>query len=129
MANGSKQNKEGGNVMGLDQSFYSKKPKVDSHGFIEVEPRDEVFYFRKYPELHGFISDIVGGAGNGEMVRLYANELTAIKDFLIEDKNWRFNTEDGDEYSFKPTRDFFELLGKLTYYAENGDSIYYIGDW
>ena len=113
--------------MGLDQSFYNKKQKVDAEGYIDTDPQSEVLYFRKYHNLHQFIDSLVDGAGNAEMVRLNRDELLKIKEFILEDKDWRMSSEFEDQ--FIPNEFFYKTIGILEYYASIDKPLYYIGDW
>jgi len=116
--------------MGLDQSFYVKKQKVDSHGFLETEAEDEIIYFRKYHDLQAFIDELMGGVENAEQVRLNRQELVEVRKFIVEDQNFRFNLNDEDENEdFKPNAEFYRVIGVLSYHFLMNKPLYYIGDW
>jgi hypothetical protein len=112
--------------MGLDQSFYKEKPKVDKDGYLDLETKEEVLYFRKFHDLHAKISDIVGGAGNAEVIRLQPNDLKKLVNFIVENHNlyWAYDSED-DELP----ETLFKAIGILTYYAKKSKPLFYVGDW
>lgn len=114
--------------MGLDQSFYVKEQRVDSYGFLETEVEDEILYFRKYPELHAFIDELMDGVENAEQVRLNRQELLEIRKFIVEDQNWRFNLNEEDE-EFRPNQEFYRIIGVFSYYFLMNKPLFYIGDW
>jgi len=115
--------------MGLDQSFYDKKPKFNKEGYFDTQLSNEILYFRKYPELHDFIGELNGETvKNAEVVRLNKEELIKLTKFIQEDKNWRFNENDTPD-DFKPTDEYFRTLGILTYYAATNKPLFYMGDW
>lgn len=116
--------------MGLDQSFYSKRPPVNEKGYSDLDAAEEVLYFRKYHELQSFISDLTSGAGNGVIERLQPDDLKKVVGFIVEDKNWRFWKDVDDEAeTFEPSDEFFRVIGLFTYYSEKGKELYYMGDW
>jgi len=113
--------------MGLDQSFYNKKPKTDKDNYLDIDENTEVLYFRKFHSLHDYIRGIMGSANNAEVVRLQSKDLNKIAKFLIDNANsyWAF---DDDEIDDLPPR-FFEAVGVLTYYASKNKPLFYVGDW
>lgn len=116
--------------MGLDQSFYSKRPPMNKEGYLDLDAADEVLYFRKYHELQNFISDLTGGAGNAVLERLQPDDLKKVVEFIVEDKNWRFHKDMDDESeTFEPNDQFFQTIGVLTYYIRENKPLYYMGDW
>lgn len=112
--------------MGLDQSFYKTKPNVDSDGYLDLETKEEVLYFRKFYELQGYISDIVGGVDNAEVIRLQPKYLKKLKKFLIENHNlyWAYDSENEEI-----PKTLFEAIGVLEYYASKNKPLFYVGDW
>ena len=115
----------GEKIMGLDQSFYNRKQKIDAEGYVDITQQDEVLYFRKYHSLHQFIDSLVGGAGNGEMIRLNPDELLKVKQFILEDEGW----SEYSEGEFVEDKMFFRTIGVLEYYAFIDKPLYYMGDW
>lgn len=115
--------------MGMDQSFYVKKQKQDNDGYLDTEHADEVIYFRKYHELQSFISNLMGGTENAEQVRLQPEDLVKVRDFIVQDQNWRFDLDEEVYSGFKPNEEFFRVLGVLTYYIGLDKPLFYIGDW
>jgi hypothetical protein len=111
--------------MGLDQSFYDKKPSIDKHGYADFSEAKELAYFRKHQNLHKFIESVIGDTvGNGVVVRLGSVEINDIIHFLLNDDTyWAFpdSIDEGDN--------FFAAVGKLMYHVINHKPVYYQGDW
>lgn len=116
--------------MGLDQSFYDKKPKVDENGYLLLSDEDvnEIAYYRKHHNLHRLIGEVLGEEiGNGAVVRLGSSDISAIVDFILRDESFWGYPQDGDlsdVYTY-----FFRNIGALMFYAANNKPIYYSADW
>lgn len=113
--------------MGLDQSFYTERPKKDKDGHLDLSEVNELIYFRKYHRLDLYISNLIGGVENGGVHPLNSKELGKIINFIMEDKSyWAWVEEEDTE---ELTLEFYEVVGKLTYYKSIGKKLYYCSDW
>jgi hypothetical protein len=111
--------------MGLDQSFYDKKPSIDSNGYADFENSIELAYFRKHQNLHRFIESVIGETvGNAEIVRLGSVEINDVIHFLLNDKTYWAYPENVNESDH-----FFAGIGRLMYHVIENKPIYYQGDW
>lgn len=115
--------------MGLDQSFYRERPAVDKDGYLKLEQENEILYFRKYHNLHDFIDMLVDGAPNSQLVRLNPDDLLRLKEFIIQDEDWRMSLDFEERDQFIPNEKFFEVIGIFDYYARIDKPLYYMGDW
>jgi hypothetical protein len=109
--------------MGLDQSFYRKdKPELEN----------EVLYFRKFWALHEYIGDLISERlENGETYRLQPDDLDKIAKFIALNPElyWAYDREDESEDGLDLPDQFYQAVGKLTYYAAKGIPLFYNGDW
>ena len=109
--------------MGLDQSFYRKnKPELE----------EEVVYFRKFWALHEYIGVVLNETiENGDTYRLQPEDLERIAKFIARNPElyWAYNPEDESEDALDLPDQFYEAIGKLTYYAAKGIPLFYNGDW
>ncbi len=111
--------------MGLDQSFYDKKPSIDSNGYADFSEAKELAYFRKHQNLHRYIESVIGDTvGNGVVVRLGSVEINDVVHFLLSDKTyWAFPE------SIEESDHFFAAIGRLMYHIMERTPVFYQGDW
>jgi hypothetical protein len=107
--------------MGLDQSFYKVK---------DTDIDQEVLYFRKFWALHDHIGDVLGTPlENGGLYRLQPEDLTKVAEFILANPElyWAYNIEEDDAKDLPDA--MFAVVGKLFYYAQKGEPLFYSGDW
>lgn len=122
--------------MGLDQYAYAvhKEDVVDNFN-IKYDCRvTELFYWRKHPDLHGWMEllyEDYGGTGvfNGKLVRLYPEHLKQLKKDVKKKRlphTSGFFFGESDAIKDKMTLEFIDLaLDKI----KEGYAIYYDSSW
>jgi hypothetical protein len=77
--------------MGLDMYAYITLEPVEKYGFEQPEDADEIHYWRKHPNLHGWMEQLYrskGGVGsfNCVTVRIDEADLIALEDAVKNDR-------------------------------------------
>ncbi len=125
--------------MGLDMYAFSTKAKPKSEVDFETKnfKPEEVHYWRKHPNLHGWMQklyDMKGGTSdsfNGDCVILDIEDLDNleqdIRDHNLPDTSGFFFGEsaNGDE----ETKDDLDFIQKARYQIANGKTVYYTSWW
>jgi|GWRWMinimDraft_9_1066018.scaffolds.fasta_scaffold06724_1 hypothetical protein len=71
--------------MGLDMYAYKTKENIPPANFTDPEDATEIFYWRKHPNLHGWMHNLYDGKGgeqpdfNCDPVRLDAEDIDALE--------------------------------------------------
>jgi len=125
--------------MGLDMFAFSTKAKPKSEVDFETKnfQPEEIHYWRKHPNLHGWMQDLYyekGGKGNdfnGDCVVLTLDDLDCLehdlKQFDLPDTSGFFfgnSASDDDEL-----KDDLEFVAKAREAIANGKTVYYTSWW
>ena len=125
--------------MGLDMFAFSTKAKPKSEVDFETKnfQPEEIHYWRKHPNLHGWMQDLYyekGGKSsdfNGDCVVLTLEDLDCLehdlKQFDLPDTKGFFfgNSESNDE----ELKDDLDFVQKARYQIANGKTVYYTSWW
>jgi hypothetical protein len=124
--------------MGLDMFAYARKGEVDAEADFKTEEDDhEVHYWRKHPNLHGWMQELYRSKGgedenfNCSQVKLTLEDLdeleVAIKtDDLPETAGFFFGQSYSDE---DEKNDDLEFIEKAREYINDGYTVYYTSWW
>jgi len=77
--------------MGLDMYAYKTKAQVAEHGFVEPDDSVEIQYWRKHPNLHGWMEELYQRKGGTEefnltTVRLDEADIDALESAVRNDR-------------------------------------------
>jgi hypothetical protein len=121
--------------MGLDMYAYSTDEATSAVDFFDLETREEIFYWRKHPNLHGWMEALYRSKGgtaesfNCVPVRLDPADLdaleAAVKDGGLPDtEGFFFGVSDGSEKA-----DDLEFIRKARESIAEGDTVFYTSWW
>lgn len=122
--------------MGLDMDFYHSKTRIPLNKINGVEDgwkyfeenTDEVFYFRKFYDLHDFIiklykEDDPDGyekfGDNGKVIELTTEMLEEIEYWIWSNKE---NTDENLD-------EFYRIVCEMIFRTKHGEHFYYDGDY
>ena len=123
--------------MGLDMYAYATEKASSAEDFLELdhENREEIFYWRKHPNLHGWMEALYRSKGGTEEdfncipVRLDPSDLDALEatvkgDALPLTAGFFFGISDGSEKA-----DDLEFIRKAREAIADGDTVFYTSWW
>tara|TARA_B100000497_G_scaffold113448_1_gene135242 strand:- start:578 stop:970 length:393 start_codon:yes stop_codon:yes gene_type:complete len=123
-------------IMGLDQSAYKTRLKINGTDFKTNEDDKEIAYWRKHPNLHGMMEKIYREKGgkskqfNVVPVELTKEDLIKLGETIINNKLPKtegfFFGRDSDEHYFEKDIEFLE---KAKNAIEEGFQVYYTSWW
>ena len=124
--------------MGLDMHVFKTKAKPDKEvGFSLPEGSEEICYWRKHPDLHGWMENLYRRKGgkedmfNCEPVVLTLQDLMDLKESILNEslpKTSGFFFGNSDNDLFQKTKDLeFIELAKMT--ILEGYTVYYDSSW
>ena len=126
--------------MGLDMYAFSTKAKPKTEVDFETKnfQPDEVHYWRKHPNLHGWMENLYRDKGgdkhsdfNGDCVVLTNDDLDCLEHDL---KQWDLPETQGfffgnDENNEEELKDDLEFVEKAREQIKKGNTIYYTSWW
>jgi hypothetical protein len=121
--------------MGLDMFAYTTDKAIPPVDFQEHDDAEELFYWRKHPNLHGWMENLYRSKGgktepfNCVAVRLDLGDLDALEqavndNTLPETQGFFFGTSDGSEKT-----DDLHFIRKARDALANGKSVLYTSWW
>jgi hypothetical protein len=132
----SKTNNNMGETMGLDMYAYTTKARINADvDFSEPQKYDELHYWRKHPNLHGWMKRLYQSKGgqnpdfNLDTLRLTTEDLDQLEQNiqgrgLPETSGFFFGQSDGSE-----VEDDLEFVGKARAAIAQGMTVYYQAWW
>jgi len=128
-----------GGYMGLDMNAYKTKFQPDSQIDFRVpqdEETEELYYWRKHPNLHGWMNALYESKGGKEEfncvnVQLTLEDLEKLKEDLVNDtlpstSGFFFGKSFGGEEEKKHDLVFIDLAKEA---IEDGYTVYYTSWW
>ena len=125
--------------MGLDMYAFSTKAKPKSEVDFETNnfQPEEIHYWRKHPNLHGWMQNLYDEKGgtsdsfNGDCVVLTNNDLDCLEHDLKQwdlpdTKGFFFGTDENNEEELK---DDLEFVEKAREAIKEGKTVYYTSWW
>jgi hypothetical protein len=123
--------------MGLDMYAYATEEATSAVDFsvLDLETREEIFYWRKHPNLHGWMEALYRSKGgtkesfNCVTVRLDPSDLDALEaavkeDALPDTEGFFFGVSDGSEKA-----DDLEFIRKAREAIAEGHNVFYMSWW
>ena len=121
--------------MGLDQYAFITNEVFDRPIDFEPEQQTQLHYWRKHPNLHGWMADLYSAKGgtdvdfNGNPVMLTADDLKRLeldvrKGVLPETQGFFFGMSTGEERA-----DDLTFIAKANEAITNGYTVYYDSWW
>lgn len=121
--------------MGLDMYTLTTSHDIPEVDFGEPDDTARLFYWRKHPDLHGWMEQLYRRKGGGEEefnltpVRLDAADLDALEQAVLKDElphtvGFFFGESRGEEKSLD-----LEFIGRAREIIKAGKKVYYTSWW
>jgi len=134
--------------MGLDMFVYAKKTDLADDVQVDFDidydwDRDEICYWRKHPNLHGWMFDLYlqkGGQSsegfNGDTLRLNHEDVNALEKAIIDDELpntsgffFGHSPQKDDDYYEQAKSNDFECVKKIRDALDAGLTVWYNSSW
>jgi hypothetical protein len=121
--------------MGLDMYAFTTNDAIPAADFTQPDNSDEIFYWRKHPNLHGWMEQLYRSKGGSEgefncvCVRLDQSDLAALEyavneNELPQTQGFFFGLSDGSEKSHD-----LDFIHKARDALASGKAVFYTSWW
>ena len=121
--------------MGLDMYVYTTEEKFETEVDFKCDGDNELYYWRKHPNLHGWMEKLYRAKGGSEdsfncvnlaltLKDIYALEYAVRKKKLPETQGFFF----GQSYDTDRPRDL-EFIAKAHDAIQEGETVFYFSSW